>query len=209
MLHRIRRRLTFANVVALLALFVALGGSSFAEPVRDGAMDLIRGRHIGSDAVGSRHLRSDAVTGHHVDDGSLTSADVRNNVLRARDLRAGVAATDVLGTARLGRGARGAAVGRTPVRASQARSGMCNTLGQVVLFGGDFAPVGTAAARGQLLRVNQYLPLFSIYGARFGGDGQNNFALPDLRGAEPKGQGDQSVSYLVCLVGDFPQRPPE
>jgi Phage Tail Collar Domain len=206
MLQGIHRRLSFANVVALLALFVALGGSSFAEPVRDGARELIRGRHIGSNAVGSRHLRSDAVVGRHVADGSLTSADVRNNVLRARDLRAGVAATDVLGTARFGRGARGAAVGRTPARASQV-SGICNTLGQVVLFGGDFAPVGTAAARGQFLSTSQYTALFSIYGTRFGGDGRTNFALPDLTGAEPKGQGDQSVGYLVCLVGDYPERP--
>jgi hypothetical protein len=32
--HRLRRRLTFANVVALLALFIALGGTSIGEPVR-------------------------------------------------------------------------------------------------------------------------------------------------------------------------------
>jgi hypothetical protein len=207
MLQGIRRRLTFSNVVALLALFVALGSSSLAEPVRDGARQLIKAKHIESNAVTSRHLRSDAVTSRHVDDGSLTSADVRNNVLRARDLRAGVAATDVLGTARLGRGASGTAVGRAPVRASQASSGICNTLGQVVLFGGDFAPQGTLPARGQLLPVSQNVALFSIYGARFGGDGQNNFALPDLSGAEPKGQGGQPVGYLVCLVGDFPVRP--
>jgi hypothetical protein len=130
MLQGIRRRLTFSNVVALLALFVALGSSSLAEPVQDGALQLIREQHIASNAVTSRHLRSNAVTSRHVDDGSLTGADVRNNVLRARDLRAGVAATDVLGTARFGRGARGTAVGRTPATASQA-SGICNTLGQL------------------------------------------------------------------------------
>jgi hypothetical protein len=206
MLQGIRRRLTFSNVVALLALFVALGSSSLAEPVRDGALQLIREQHIASNAVTSRHLRSNAVTSRHVDDGSLTGADVRNNVLRARDLRAGVAATDVLGTARFGRGARGTAVGRTPARASQV-SGICNTLGQVVLFGGDYAPQGTVPARGQLLPVSQNTALFSIYGTRFGGDGQNNFALPDLSGAEPKGQGGQPVGYLVCLVGDFPVPP--
>jgi Phage Tail Collar Domain len=206
MLQGIRRRLTFCNVIALLALFVALGSSSLAEPVRDGALQLVRGQHIASDAVTSRHLRSNAVTSRHVDDGSLTSRDVRNNVLRARDLRAGVAATDVLGTARFGQGARGTAVGRTPARASQV-SGICNTLGQVVLFGGDYAPQGTVPARGQLLPVSQNTALFAIYGTRFGGDGQNNFALPDLSGAEPKGQGGQPVGYLVCTVGDFPVPP--
>jgi Phage Tail Collar Domain len=207
MLQGIRRRLTFSNVVALLALFVALGSSSLAEPVRDGALQLIREQHIASNAVTSRHLRSNAVTSRHVDDGSLTSADVRNNVLRARDLRAGVAATDVLGTARFGRGASGAAVGRTPARASQA-SGICNTVGQVVLFGGDYAPQGTLPAHGGDVPVDpEFTPLLRVYGTRFGGDGVNNFQLPDLRGAEPKGQGGQPVGYLVCLVGDFPVPP--
>lgn len=204
MLQGIRRRLSFANVVALVALFFALGSSSLAEPVRDGALQLIRGKDIASNAVGSRHLRSNAVGSRHVDDGSLTSAEVRNNVIRARDLQAGVAATDVLGTARFG--ATGAAVGRTPIRSSQVSS-MCNAVGQVVLFGGDYAPPGTAPARGQLLPLSRYPALGSMYGARFGGDGQNNFALPDLSGAEPKGQGGEPVGYLVCLFGNYPPRP--
>jgi Phage Tail Collar Domain len=194
MLQGIRRRLTFSNVVALLAVFIALGSSSLAEPVRNGAQQLIRGKHI----------RSNAVTSRHVDDGSLTSADVRNNELRARDLAAGVAATDVLGTARLGRGARGAAVGKAPVGASQA-SGICNSVGQVVLFSGNFLPRGTAAARGQLLPINQNQLLFAMYGTTFGGNGTTTFGLPDLKGAEPKGQGDQPVGYFVCLEGNFPQ----
>jgi Phage Tail Collar Domain len=164
MLQGIRRRLTFSNVVALLAVFIALGSSSLAEPVRNGAQQLIR----------------------------------------ARDLAAGVAATDVLGTARLGRGARGAAVGKAPVGASQA-SGICNSVGQVVLFSGNFLPRGTAAARGQLLPINQNQLLFAMYGTTFGGNGTTTFGLPDLRGAEPKGQGDQPVGYFVCLEGNFPQ----
>jgi hypothetical protein len=204
MFHGIRRRLTFANVVAALALFFAFGSSSLAEPVRNGALQLIRAEHIGSGAVASRHIRAEAVTSRHVRDGSLRSADVRRNTLGARDLRRGVAATDVLGTARFGRGARRAAGGRPRARASQV--GLCNAVGQVVLFGGDYAPRGTAPARGQLLLISQNTALFSIYGARFGGDGERTFALPDLSGAEPKGQGGQPVGYLVCLEGVYPSR---
>ena len=54
MLQGIRRRLTFSNVVALLAVFIALGSSSLAEPVRNVAQQLIRGKHIRSNAVTSR-----------------------------------------------------------------------------------------------------------------------------------------------------------
>ena len=197
MLQGIRRRLTFSNVVALLALFFALGSSSFAEPVRDGALRLIKGKQLASNAVKSRHVA----------DGSLTSADVRRNTLRARDLRAGVAATDVLGTARSSRGARSSAIRGAPVRASQTNFGICNTLGQVVLFGGNFAPDGTVAARGQVLPIGGYAALYDLYGTTFGGDGVRDFALPDLSGAEPKGQGQGPVGYFVCLDGEFPNRP--
>jgi hypothetical protein len=207
MLQGVRRGLTFSNVVVALAVFFALGSSSLAEPVRNGALQLIRAEHIGSNAVTNRHIRSQAVTSRHVRDGSLRSADVRRDKLRARDLRRGVAATDVLGTARFGRGARRTAVGRVPARASQSSDGLCGAIGQVVLFGGDYAPRGTAPARGQLLPISQNTALFSIYGARFGGDGRSTFALPDLSGAEPKGQGGQPVGYLVCLEGVFPSRP--
>jgi tail collar domain len=206
MLQGIRRRLTFSNVVAALALFFVLGSSSLAEPVRNGALQLIRAEHIGSNAVTSRHIRSEAVTSRHVRDGSLRSADVRRNTLGARDLRRGVAATDVLGTARFGRGARRAAGGRLPARASQV-GGFCNVLGEVVLFGGDYAPLPTAPARGQLLSISENDFLFSIYGTRFGGDGEETFALPDLSGAEPKGQGGKPLGYLVCLEGALPSRP--
>jgi tail collar domain len=207
MFQGIRRRLTFANVVAALALFFALGSSSLAEPVRNGAVQLIRSQHIGSGEVTSRHIESHAVTSRHVRDGSLRSADVRRNTLRARDLRRGVAATDVLGTARFRRGARRPAVGSAPARASQSGGGLCGAVGQVVLFGGDYAPRGTAPARGQLLSISQNQALFSIYGTRFGGDGRVTFGLPDLSGAEPKGLDGQPVGYLVCLEGVYPGRP--
>jgi microcystin-dependent protein len=47
------------------------------------------------------------------------------------------------------------------------------------------APKGWALANGQLLPINQNQPLFSLLGTTFGGNGQTNFALPDLRGHTP------------------------
>jgi len=58
-------------------------------------------------------------------------------------------------------------------------------IGEIVMFGGDFAPRGWAKCEGQLLQISQYSALFSLIGTRYGGDGSTTFALPDLRGRVP------------------------
>lgn len=55
-------------------------------------------------------------------------------------------------------------------------------LGQIMLFGGNFAPRGWAFCNGQLLQISANTALFSILGTTYGGDGRTTFALPDLRG---------------------------
>ncbi len=55
-------------------------------------------------------------------------------------------------------------------------------IGQIVMFGGNFAPRDWALCDGQLLQISQWPALFSILGTTYGGDGRTNFALPDLRG---------------------------
>ncbi|GAA4234906.1 tail fiber protein [Postechiella marina] len=62
-------------------------------------------------------------------------------------------------------------------------------LGQIVMFGGNFAPRGWALCEGQLLPISQNSALFSILGTIYGGDGRTTFALPDLRGRVAIGQG--------------------
>ena len=62
-------------------------------------------------------------------------------------------------------------------------------IGEIRPFAGNFAPIGTAFANGQLLAVSQYDALFSLYGTTYGGDGRTTFALPDLRGRAPMGAG--------------------
>ncbi len=62
-------------------------------------------------------------------------------------------------------------------------------LGQIVMFGGNFAPRGWALCEGQLLPISQYSALFSILGTIYGGDGRTTFALPDLRSRTPIGSG--------------------
>jgi microcystin-dependent protein len=62
-------------------------------------------------------------------------------------------------------------------------------IGQILLFGGNFAPVGWAFCDGQLLSIAQNSALFSLLGTTYGGDGRTTFALPDLRGRVPVGIG--------------------
>ncbi|MAQ75161.1 MAG: phage tail protein [Aquimarina sp.] len=65
-------------------------------------------------------------------------------------------------------------------------------IGQIILFGGNFAPRGWAICEGQLLPISQNTALFSIIGTIYGGDGRTTFALPDLRGRAPIGMGHGS-----------------
>ncbi len=55
-------------------------------------------------------------------------------------------------------------------------------IGEIKMFGGNFAPRGWALCDGQLLPISQYSALFSILGTTYGGDGRTTFGLPDLRG---------------------------
>jgi microcystin-dependent protein len=62
-------------------------------------------------------------------------------------------------------------------------------LGEIRLFGGNFAPVHWALCNGQLLAIQQNSALFALLGTTYGGNGVTTFALPDLRGRVPVGEG--------------------
>lgn len=63
-------------------------------------------------------------------------------------------------------------------------------IGQIVMFGGSFAPRGWALCEGQLLAISSHSALFSILGTIYGGDGRSTFGLPDLRSRMPVHSGD-------------------
>lgn len=58
-----------------------------------------------------------------------------------------------------------------------------------MVAGFNFAPRGFALCNGQLLAINQYQALFSLFGTTFGGDGRTNFGLPNLQGRASLGFG--------------------
>ena len=65
------------------------------------------------------------------------------------------------------------------------RSSSIPFIGEIAMFGGNFAPRGWALCDGQLLAISQNDALFSLVGTIYGGDGRTTFALPDLRGRTP------------------------
>ncbi len=62
-------------------------------------------------------------------------------------------------------------------------------IGQVMMFGGNFAPENWAFCNGQLLPISQYDALYSLIGTTYGGDGNTTFAVPDLRARIPVHRG--------------------
>lgn len=54
-------------------------------------------------------------------------------------------------------------------------------VGEIRMFGFNFAPQGWALCNGQLLPINQNQALFSLLGTTYGGDGRTTFALPDMQ----------------------------
>ena len=58
-------------------------------------------------------------------------------------------------------------------------------LSEIRIMSFNFAPKGWALCNGQFLPINQNQALFSLLGTTYGGNGQTNFALPNLRGRVP------------------------
>lgn len=64
-------------------------------------------------------------------------------------------------------------------------------IGEIRMFGGNFAPAGWAFCQGQLMPISENDALFTLIGTTYGGDGQETFGIPDLQGRAPMhaGQG--------------------
>jgi hypothetical protein len=76
MLNAVRRRLSFANVTSMMALMVALGGTSYAATT------------LSKNSVGSAQIKSGGVAGSDIRSNAITSAKVKNGSLKAVDFAA-------------------------------------------------------------------------------------------------------------------------
>lgn len=70
-------------------------------------------------------------------------------------------------------------------------------VGEIRIFAGNFPPLGWALCDGQLLSISENDTLFILIGTTYGGDGQNTFGLPDLRGRVPIHQGTRSGNTVI------------
>ncbi len=76
-------------------------------------------------------------------------------------------------------------------------------VGQIIAVGFNFAPDGWFPCDGRLLPISQYDVLFALIGTTYGGDGQTNFALPNLCGrvAVSQGNGPGLSPYVMGQQG--------
>ncbi|HEX8553330.1 MAG TPA: tail fiber protein [Sphingomonas sp.] len=71
-------------------------------------------------------------------------------------------------------------------------------VGEIRMFGGNFAPAGWMFCEGQLLPISENETLFQLIGTTYGGDGESTFALPDMRGRIPIHQGN---GFILAETG--------
>lgn len=75
-------------------------------------------------------------------------------------------------------------------------------IGEIRIFAGNFPPLGWAMCDGQLLAIAEYDTLYNLIGTTYGGDGQNTFGMPDLRGRAPVHVGTSSgQTYVIGQLG--------
>ena len=77
-------------------------------------------------------------------------------------------------------------------------------MGEIVFFGGNFAPQGWMACDGKELPISGNEALFSLIGVMYGGDGRSTFALPKI--APPPGVPDNTGKYIINVGGAYPSR---
>jgi microcystin-dependent protein len=76
-------------------------------------------------------------------------------------------------------------------------------LGEIRMFAFDWPPDSWALCNGAAMAIRQNQALFSLFGTIYGGDGQNTFSLPDLRGRVPLHA--DNVSYRFGNTGGAEQ----
>jgi microcystin-dependent protein len=74
-------------------------------------------------------------------------------------------------------------------------------VGEIRMFAGNFAPAGWAFCNGQMIEISENDQLFALIGTTYGGNGKQDFALPNLNGRAPLHQGTLSGnSYAMGQV---------
>ena len=74
-------------------------------------------------------------------------------------------------------------------------------VGEIRIFAGNFPPLGWAFCDGQLMQISDNDTLYNLIGTTYGGDGQQTFGMPDLRGRAPSHQGSLAgQTYVLGML---------
>jgi len=76
-------------------------------------------------------------------------------------------------------------------------------VGEIRMFGGNFAPAGWELCDGRLLPISEFDTLFNLIGTTYGGDGQSTFAVPNLCGRGPVHMGLGPGLQNNYQIGEF------
>ena len=77
-MHKIRKRLTYANVMSSIAVFLVLGGATaFAAS------------HLGKNSVGAKQLKKNAVTAAKIKGNTVTTAKLKDNAVTTTKIQNG------------------------------------------------------------------------------------------------------------------------
>jgi microcystin-dependent protein len=76
-------------------------------------------------------------------------------------------------------------------------------VGEIRMFGGNFAPAGWAFCAGQLMPISENETLFNLIGTTYGGDGQETFGIPDLQGRIPLHAGKGPTLSQTYQIGEM------
>ena len=72
-------------------------------------------------------------------------------------------------------------------------------IGEIRMFGGNFPPAGWVFCEGQLMPISENDALFTLIGTTYGGDGQETFGIPDLRGRVPVHSGTSGGTRTTVI----------
>ena len=89
----------------------------------------------------------------------------------------------------------------SPRRAPYSVHGRSPDIGEIAIFCSNFAPAGWAFCDGRLLPISDYDTLFQLIGTTYGGNGEDNFALPNLSGRAPLHTGGGFGNYIIGETG--------
>jgi Phage Tail Collar Domain len=184
-------------VVALLALLIACSGAAFAAiPSSSGTITTCYDKGNGT----LRVIDPDAGQACHSTETQLSWKDGIHGKVAESDKLDGLdssefARADLFGNAINAR-----------LNDSDVSRDEC-VMGEVELYAGNKLPYGWRKAHGQVWPIHgdsKTMQLFTLLGTDYGGNGSTTFALPDLRGAEPNGEGKAAPNYAICTHGIYP-----